>query len=432
MEETIEEKQLYLRTEIIKAGYDAQDFSIFLVNLKGEEKIDLEYWSLDEIKEAVNSYKKSKLIGNRLQKEQKKVNEKDNNKDNDKEQNIEHIKTKINIFKNKNKFKFFKNILKRRQSSLEPKGKKLNIDEKEIENKNNLKIISNNKENKNFEVLDFDIIISDKKKIEKNKENNIIEDKEKEERIIKCEKLEKNELTERNDLIIDISSPKKIKKYLFVNSVQYVIETNPIGLITIRQLNDFDYLYQKLSLINCQVFNPPLISNYMKKDSNNQILALNLYINSIIKSSYYRSLPIVYDFLSLSLEEWEKAKLEKYDKIKEAYSLNKIKNLEGFFDLEVKVGDKEIFLKIKDDINHKSEAFNKFTTAIEGLFDVMEKMSSALKSLSESFSELKNKYVNNMKCSNCFANLEIIMKEWSEGYIRQINYLNYEIKSFFK
>ena len=146
MEETIEEKQLYLRTEIIKAGYDAQDFSIFLANLKGEEKIDLEYWSLDEIKEAVDSYKKSKLIGNREKKEQKKVNEKDNNKDNDKEQNTEHIKTKFNNVKNKNKFKFFKNILKRRQSSLEPKGKKLNFDEKEIDDKNNLKIISNNKD----------------------------------------------------------------------------------------------------------------------------------------------------------------------------------------------------------------------------------------------------------------------------------------------
>ena len=39
MEEIIEEKQLYLRTEIIKAGYDAQNFSIFLANLKGEEKL---------------------------------------------------------------------------------------------------------------------------------------------------------------------------------------------------------------------------------------------------------------------------------------------------------------------------------------------------------------------------------------------------------
>ena len=427
MEESIEDKQLYLRTEIITAGYDAQDFSIFLANLKGEEKIDLEYWSLDEIKEAVSSYKKTKSIENMEQKKQIKKNTKDNSQ----EYNLEYKKSKYNIVKDKNKFKFFKNIIKRRQSSLEPKGNQLKLDEKEIEDKNNIKIISNGKDNNNNnEVLDFDIIIQNKKKIEKNKEN--IEEKEKDEKIIKCQKLEKNELTYRNDLYVVVSSPKKKKKNLFVNSVQYIIETNPIGFITIRELNDFDYLYQKLSLINSQAFNPPLLSNYIKKDSNNQILALKLYINSIIQSSYYRSLPIIYDFLSLSLEEWEKVKLEKYDKIKEAYSLNKIKNLEGFFDLEVKVGDKEKFLKIKDDINHKSEAFNKFNSAIDGLFDVMEKMSTAINILSEAFSELKNKYMNDRKCSNYFANFEVIMKEWSEGYIKQKNYLNNEVKSLFK
>ena len=415
MEETIEEKQLYLRTEIIMAGYDAQDFSIYLANLKGEEKIDLEYWSLNEIKMAVESYKKSKLVGNEEKKE-----EKENGKESE---NI------LNIDKKRRKFKFFKNILKKRQSSVEQKGKKLNLDEKDIDDKNNIKIISNNKENNNIEVLDFDIIIN-KKKIKKSKEKK--EENEQDDKFIKCEKLEKNELTERTDLNIVINSPTKIKKNLFVNSVQYIIETNPIGFKIIRQLNDFEYLYQKLSLINPQVFIPPLTSNSTKKDSNNKILDLQFYINSILESSYYRSLPIIYDFLSLSLEDWEKAKLEKYDKIKEAYSLDKIKNLEGLFNLELKVGDKEIFLKIKDDINQKSEIFNKLNNSMKTLFDLMEKMSSALSNLSECFSELKDKYNKEKICSNYLANLQVIMKEWGTGYIQQKNYLNNEVKIFFK
>ena len=107
---------------------------------------------------------------------------------------------------------------------------------------------------------------------------------------------------------------------MFVNSMQYIIETNPIGFKTSRELKDFEYLYEKLPLINSKVYNPILISNYLKKDSNKQILALNLYINAIIERAYFRSLPIIYDFLTLSLEDWEKAKIEKYDKIKEARS----------------------------------------------------------------------------------------------------------------
>ena len=425
MEESIEEKQLYLRTEIIMNGYDAHDFSIFLANLKGEEKIDLEYWSLEEVKNAVETYKKLKLI--EKQKESQITPEED--------------KTNQNTDKNKKHFQLLR-PQKRRQSSAEPKRKTLKLDDN-IDGKNkNLNIkkhkkekkvkISNkeldNDENNNI-VLDFDIILSGKKK---NKNKDIFYLEEKEENKILCEKLEKNELTDRNDLIIVVSSPTKIKKKMFVNSMQYIIETNPIGFKTTRELKDFEFLYEKLPLINSKVYNPLLISNYLKKDSNKQILALNLYINAIIERAYFRSLPIVYDFLTLSLEDWENAKIEKYGKIKDANMINQIQNLEGYFNLEIKPGDKEYFLKIKEDINHKSEAFKQFNNAMEGLFDIMEKMSSAIKILKNALAELKNKYSINKKCSNYFANLEIIVQEWGEGYLKQKNYLNDELKYFFK
>ena len=60
-EETIEAKQLFLTEEIIKKGYDAQEFSVFLTEQKGEEKIDLEYWSMEDLKNAVESFKMSLL-----------------------------------------------------------------------------------------------------------------------------------------------------------------------------------------------------------------------------------------------------------------------------------------------------------------------------------------------------------------------------------
>ena len=106
MEESIEEKQLFLRTEIIMNGYDANDFSIFLANLKEEEKIDLEYWSLEEVKNAVETYKKLKLI--EKQKESQITPGED--------------KTDQNIDKNKKKFQLLK-PQKRRQSSAQPKRK---------------------------------------------------------------------------------------------------------------------------------------------------------------------------------------------------------------------------------------------------------------------------------------------------------------------
>jgi hypothetical protein len=54
--ENIEEKQSFLRKEIIDKGYDPNEFSIYLSQLK-EGDLDLENWSLSELTEVVNQYK---------------------------------------------------------------------------------------------------------------------------------------------------------------------------------------------------------------------------------------------------------------------------------------------------------------------------------------------------------------------------------------
>ena len=411
-EDSVEKKQLYLRNEIIMNGYDAQDFSIYLANLKGEEKIDLEYWSFEEIQKSVESYKKIKSI-----EKEKKL----------KQENDEILNTK------KSKFKYIKNLLKRRHSSDDMKTNNYNLEEKvneintinEMKNDNNI----NNNTNQNLE-NNSNNIHSKNFNCEQNINNNKEDNEKNIEKIIKCQKLEKNDLTERTDLNIIVNEYNKRKK-LFINSISFIIETNPVGFKTTRLLEDFEYLNQKLILLNSQIFVPYLPSNIIKNDSNSQILFLNFYMNDLIKIKYYRTLPIVYDFLSLTLENWEKSKTEKYDKIKEVCSLNQIQNLEGYFNYDMKQSDRDYFLKIKDEINHKTEAFNKFNNSIIELFNVMEKMSHAINNLKDSLTLLKDNYNENTESLNCFANLEIIAKEWGEGFIKQKNYINEELKNFF-
>ena len=260
---------------------------------------------------------------------------------------------------------------------------------------------------------DFDILFSGANKDENNKEN-----------IINCKKLEKNELTEIEDLNV-VVKPSKSK-----SSKEYDMETNPIGFKTIRKLNDFEYLYQKLSLINPKIFNPLLILEDLEKDSK-IIVALNLYINSVIESSYFRSLSIVYDFLKLSLEDWEKVKKEKYDYIK-IVQLKDIQNLDGFFNLEEIEENENNFLKIEEIIKPRFDAFKKANKAMEEVFKAMDKMSSAIKSFKESLTELTKSYWANKKCLDYFANLNLIIKVWGEGYFKQKIYLNDELNYFFE
>ena len=57
MSESLEDKQQFLRIEVLEQGYDPQDFSQFMMTIKNEENINLEQWSMAEIKNAVESYK---------------------------------------------------------------------------------------------------------------------------------------------------------------------------------------------------------------------------------------------------------------------------------------------------------------------------------------------------------------------------------------
>jgi hypothetical protein len=50
MENENEEKQLYLRTKVLDAGYDTDLFVQLLQSRKGDEAADLDLWSFDELK----------------------------------------------------------------------------------------------------------------------------------------------------------------------------------------------------------------------------------------------------------------------------------------------------------------------------------------------------------------------------------------------
>ena len=427
-DDSLEKKQLFLRTEILMNGYDAHEFSTFLSEYKGEEKVDLEYWTMEELSKAVECFKNSKIL---------KVDEvkADKYKDNENEIEEENDEDSIKKKNKKLKFKFLKKILKRRQSSVNQSRKTINYklekNDKENADKNrSKKDLIEVVENKNLEnirtiyteqnILERDDIPSDGDVDNENEDDNII----------KCQKLDKNELTDKNDLVVVISSPTTIKKNKFSKSTQYTIETNPVGFKVTRSLNDFEYLYEKIHLINPKLYNP--ILPLEKKDFTGTVYILNYYINTLIKSAYFRSLPIVYDFLTLSIEDWEQIKTQKYDKIKELCPIKKIQNLEGYFNLEIKNINEEKYMKIKNNINSRAEAFNKFNNAINELINMMEKMNTIILNLSESLCDLKNKHMDNKISMNYLAHLEIMVKEWGEGYITQKKYLNDYLKYIFK
>ena len=66
MDEATEQKQTYLRTEIIDKGYDPEVFTAYISNLKGEDGIDLNLWSMEELVDIVKSFQDQQSSSNNV------------------------------------------------------------------------------------------------------------------------------------------------------------------------------------------------------------------------------------------------------------------------------------------------------------------------------------------------------------------------------
>ena len=193
-----------------------------------------------------------------------------------------------------------------------------------------------------------------------------------------CEKLKINEITKRNDLCVEVCSPVKIKPSgLSFSYFQYTVKTEPIGFSVVRKLSDLELIFETIPKYNNGKFNPLLIKFPigLSDDSEKKILLLKFYINSLVEDAYYRSLPIVFEFLALPQSEWEK-NLKQYNKVKEITNPEKMLDLDRYFDIKISDVDDINAMKIKDDIKKKEEAYN---DDMDELFPIMEKMMYALK-----------------------------------------------------
>ena len=84
MEDELTEKQTYLRENILEKGYDAEDFMKLLQNKKGEQGLDLESWTMEELRNAVKEFtKENSGIETKDPKNEEDLNKEEENDQND-------------------------------------------------------------------------------------------------------------------------------------------------------------------------------------------------------------------------------------------------------------------------------------------------------------------------------------------------------------
>ena len=190
-----EEKQNYLRKNILDKGYDATEFVSFLQSKKGEAASDISNWSMKDliavVQEFISNHKDEKNINSSSQNNKANQSQKDNIENIAKDYEIiENNDLKINDYNNKNK-----------------------------SNSQNVALIDEN----------FGIIIPE---------------------FTDCQKAEINALNNQENIEITVTDPQKVNNGFFSKTyINFLITTSPINLKVRRKHYDFVWLRERLATI---------------------------------------------------------------------------------------------------------------------------------------------------------------------------------------
>ena len=393
-----EEKQNYLRQNILEKGYDVNQFIAFLESKKGEGASDINNWSKIDLYAVVQEY----IL----------VHSKDNiSKPQTKPQETSTNTTNTNI-KNDNNGK-------------NAQSQKMLSDYEIIEDKSVIKneMINDKKEkinSKNFVANDenFGMIIPD---------------------FADCQKAETNSLNNKDNLEITVTDPQKVDNGFFSKAyINFLITTNPINLKVRRKHADFVWLRERLSVI----FNLNVLPRLPRKGKVNgdthikkRMRNLQIFLNYLLKDDLIKNSKIFYDFLTVEKdEEFEKLK-KVYNKLKSPTEVKEAKTLEGKIKIQVTPESEKLFDKIKNNAIMNETVLKQINDTLKLLKLEMNATITRISSFFPMFDKLikiRKAYLPNNIILESYIQLKNIFGSWVDILKKQNNFFLKDVKEYLK
>ena len=372
MEKDLQEKQAYLRENVLEKGYDADEFMSFLKSKKGENGLDLNNWTLNELKNSVKLFILQKIDeepGEGINKN----DETENNANGDMAQVKENSNSNF-INENNNEIRS------------QPKEENLEIEQCLISETTPLSKIDNVK-----------IKLSSPKKIE-------------------------GGLFQKSYILYEVfTEPYNYKTYKRYSDFDWlrkalsIIYPNCV-LPPLTKKNIFGDNFSK-GFISKRI---RFIEKFME----------GIFINPLVKNSELLNI-----FLSVENKSDFKKQTKKYENMKEITSVKKMKTLDGLINIGISK-EKEIYLdNIKNYSKGNAEILDKIAKSFKSLMEIIYQLSNKMKSISQLFKDLHDKSIIYFDSHNTSETFNIMIKflvDWANIQENQIKIMNLHLREYFK
>ena len=373
MEEELEKKQTFLRTNILEKGYDAEEFMNFLQTKKGEFGLDLNNWNINELKTAVQEFISS------LDKDNILINPQNINKEGELDNNLNTENNNLENNENDNK-------------------EEIEQEENQIQNKQIEDIIQCEKVTPSELTLqdDVDIKLSFPQKIEGGL-------------------FSKSYVTYLMQTTpLDFKLRKRYSDFEWLRHILSLIYINCV----IPPLCKKNYTDR---------FSELLIAKRTR--------SIEKFMKGILIHPLIRHDEIFYNFISTENESDFEKKKKIYNKITSPSSLKNVKSLSGEINVSVS-NEKEIYFQnIKNNADFNINTLQKITKGYKALMNLMDQISDKMKEISQYWKEIYTANLQYFEKPNTVESYNIlskIMQDWSETNKRQKILMNECIREYFR
>lgn len=455
MSDTEELKQNYLRENILDKGYEAEDFVSYLTSKKGEEGVNLNNWSLEELKSVVQEYIAKNPLKNKIEVDNNSLQVNPNVQNNIIQNpllapNMNNLNMNIppgmnpypNILLNNGILN--NNLLNINNMNLDPnllntlQNTNLNNNTNNIPTNNNIPTISN--------INNSDVI-----NLPESATSNLVNSQGEHIDIygitdtdtVYCLIAEKNDLSKYENIKIEIALGEKKPGTFFSKSYQtYTITVPVMNLKVSRRYSDFEWLRQILvNIFSSSVIPPIPKKNKIGGDRFNEgflekrTRTLEKFLNLLLEDPNIKASQILYDFISIEEENKFNEKKKSYNNYKLPQALKDYKSLNG--QLDIKVGEeREIFfqnIKTQNELNQ--ELLSKFNRQLKLLNTELNAVVIRLDEIAKSCEELFShsvKYGENDDIKISYYALNEMFKHWSAALKKQNEIMFINIREHFK
>ena len=394
-EQEMEEKQNYLRENILNKGYDANEFVQFLQSKKGEAASDISNWSMRDLHLVVQEFIAIHTKENNTNTQSQPLNtqnDSNNNNINNSNNQGSNVQSDFQIIEN--------NSVTSNENN--------NNNKKDKSNSNNIEQKDEN----------FGIIIP---------------------QFIDCKKAEINKFNNQDNLQITVTDPQKINNGFFSKTyVNFLISTNPLNIKVRRKHYDFVWLRERLSII----YNLNVLPRLPKKGKVNgdthikkRMKNLERFLNYLLKDNLIKNSEIFYDFLTIEKDEELEKKKKIYNKLKTPTEFKDIQSMDGKLKIEVTPESETLFDKIRNNSIFNETVLKQINDNFKLLKLEMDNIITRTGSFFPLFDKLikiRRTYLPNNIILESYKQLKNIFGSWSEMLKKQKNFFINDVKEYLK